>query len=226
MAHSTTHPIPAVNSTPPHRTDYTGEFIRLSPLNPQADVAELYACSHGSERREQVWAYLGYGPFENAAAMQHWLEQGADSTDPLFFTVHHLETQRRIGVVSFLNIVPEMRRLEIGHIWYAPPFQRSSVNTEAAYLLLCEAFDRLNYRRVEWKCDSLNARSGAAAQRLGFTFEGIFRQHIIVKGRNRDTAWYSLLDKEWAAAKENMETWLYRNPNRQLSLTTLNSSNG
>ena len=208
----------------PQRADYAGKFIRLSPVNPQTDVAELYECSHGSDVKEQLWTYMSYGPFDNKHSMQTWLTEGARSEDPLFFTVHHLESKQRIGMVSFLNIVSDMRRLELGHIWYSPDFQKSNVNTEAIYLMLCEAFDRLKYRRVEWKCDSLNERSRAAALRLGFKFEGLFRQHIIVKGRNRDTAWYSMLDSEWAAIKKNMEMWLYGNPDRKLSLTALNSS--
>ena len=208
----------------PQRTDYKGRFIKLSPINPQADVIELYECSHCSDMKEQIWTYMSYGPFDNRHSMQSWLEDGAKSNDPLFFTVHHLESKRRVGMVSFLNIVSDMRRLELGHIWYSPDFQRSNVNTEAMYLMLCEAFDRLKYRRVEWKCDSLNERSRSAAMRLGFKFEGIFRQHIIVKGRNRDTAWFSMLDSEWAAIKKNMEMWLYQNPDQQLSLTALNSS--
>ena len=208
----------------PQKTDYTGKFIKLSPINPQTDAAELYKFSHGSDMQEQIWTYMSYGPFDNRHSMQSWLEDGAESEDPLFFTVHHLESKRRVGMVSFLNIVSDMRRLELGHIWYAPDSQRSNVNTEAIYLMLCEAFDRLKYRRVEWKCDSLNERSRSAALRLGFKFEGIFRQHIIVKGRNRDTAWYSMLDSEWRKIKQNMEMWLYQNPDRQLSLTALNSN--
>ena len=201
-----------------------GKFITLSPVNPQTDVAELYACSHGSHIKEQIWTYMSYGPFDSTNSMQTWLEEGAGSEDPLFFTVHHHESKQRVGMVSFLNIVSDMRRLELGHLWYSPNSQRSNVNTEAIYLMLCEAFDRLKYRRVEWKCDSLNERSRAAALRLGFKFEGIFRQHIIVKGRNRDTAWYSMLDSEWTAIKKNMEMWLYQNPDRKLSLTALNNS--
>ena len=208
----------------PQRTDYKGRFLKLSPINPQADVLDLYEYSHGSHTQEQIWTYMSYGPFDNRHSMQSWLEDGAKSNDPLFFTVHHLESKRRVGMVSFLNIVSDMRRLELGHIWYSPDSQRSNVNTEAMYLMLCEAFNRLKYRRVEWKCDSLNERSRSTAMRLGFKFEGIFRQHIIVKGRNRDTAWFSMLDSEWAAIKKNMEMWLYRNPDRQLSLTALNSS--
>ena len=206
----------------PQRTNYRGEYIRLSPVNPQTDVTELYECSHGSDIKEQLWTYMSYGPFDSTHSMHKWLEEGATSQDPLFFTVHHLESKRRVGIVSFLNIVSDMRRLELGHIWYSPNSQRSNVNTEAIYLMLCEVFDRLKYRRVEWKCDALNEKSRAAALRLGFKFEGIFRQHMIIKDRNRDTAWYSMLDSEWAAVKKNMEIWLYQNPDRKLSLTALN----
>lgn len=207
----------------PQKIDYEGKFVRLSPVNPQTDVAELYDCSHGSDVKEQIWIYMSYGPFDNEHSMQTWLEEGSESKDPLFFTVHHLESKQPVGMVSFLNIVSDMRRLELGHIWYSPDSQRSNVNTEAIYLMLCEAFDRLKYRRVEWKCDSLNEKSRSAALRLGFKFEGLFRQHIIVKGRNRDTAWYSILDSEWAVIKQNMEMWLYQNPDQQLSLTALNN---
>ncbi len=218
---NTVQPIAHVDE--PQKTDYEGKFVTLSPVNPQDDVAELYECSHGSGIKEQIWTYMSYGPFDGTNGMQIWLEDGAESQDPLFFTVHHLESKQRIGMVSFLNIVSDMRRLELGHLWYSPNSQKSNVNTEAIYLMLCEAFDRLKYRRVEWKCDPLNEKSRAAALRLGFKFEGLFRQHIIVKGRNRDTAWYAMLDSEWAAIKKNMEMWLYQNPDLQLSLTALNS---
>ena len=217
---NTVQPIASVDL--PQRADYVGKFLTLSPVNPKVDVAELCECSHGSDIKEQIWTYMSYGPFDSTHDMRKWLEEKAKSEDPLFFTVYHLESRQRVGMVSFLNIVSDMRRLELGHIWYAPNSQRSNVNTEAIYLMLCEAFDRLKYRRVEWKCDSLNERSRAAALRLGFKFEGIFRQHMIIKGRNRDTAWYSMLDSEWVAIKKNMEMWLYQNPDRKLSLTALN----
>ena len=128
----------------------------------------------------------------------------------------------RLGMVCFLNIDARMRHLELASIWYAPFVQRSNVNTESIYLLLRHAFDDLGYRRVEWKCDSLNARSRKAALRLGFEFEGIFRQHMVVKGRNRDTSWYAMLDGDWPAIRRNMERWLYANEDGQLSLTALN----
>ena len=189
----------------PRRTDYVGQFITLSPVNPQADVEQLFAGTHGSATREQVWTYLPYGPFSDVESMQEWLAQRAASDDELFSTVHQNESQLRVGIVSFINMAEDMRRLEIGNIWYTPDAQRTQANTEAAYLMLCEAFEWLNYRRVEWKCDSLNARSRAAALRLGFSFEGIFRQHMIRKGRNRDTAWFAMLDNEWPSIKENFE---------------------
>ena len=209
----------------PLRTDYEGEFIVLAPVNPHADAKELYECAHGSDVKEQIWTYMNYGPFEGVHSMRGWLEDRAKSKDPLFFTVYHRESKCRVGMVSFLNIASDMRRLELGHIWYSPGAQQSNVNTEAVYLMLCEAFDRLKYRRVEWECDSLNERSRLAAMRLGFRFEGIFRQHMVIKDRNRDTAWYSMLDSEWATVKQNMERWLYQNPDRRLSLTELNNTN-
>ena len=191
-------------------------------MNPQADVEQLFAATHGTATREQVWTYMGYGPFETEEQMLGWLEESAASEDPLFFTVHHHETRRRVGITSFLNNVTDIRRLELGHIWYALDAQRTQANTEAVYLMLCEAIDRLKHRRVEWKCDALNAKSRAAALRLGFSFEGIFRQHMIVKGRNRDTAWFALLDSEWPSIKGNLERWLYQNPDWKPSLAELN----
>lgn len=208
----------------PRRKVYRGEVVSLSPVSPQADADELFECSHGSLECERIWTYMGYGPFESVDAMRVWLRDGAVSNDPLLLTVYHCKSGRRVGMASFLNIASDMRRLELGHIWYSPDSQKSNVNTEAVYLMLCEAFDTLKYRRVEWKCDSLNDRSRLAALRLGFRFEGIFRQHMIIKGRNRDTAWYALLDSEWPEVKINMRTWLYRNPVGRMSLTELNRS--
>ena len=126
------------------------------------------------------------------------------------------------GMAAFMNIAPAQRRLELGHIWYVPSAQRTAVNTETVYLMLCESFDSLGYRRVEWKCDALNARSRRAATRLGFSFEGLFRQHAIVKGRNRDTAWFAMLDTDWPRIRENFEAVLY-DPACRVALTTLNA---
>jgi RimJ/RimL family protein N-acetyltransferase len=143
------------------------------------------------------------------------------STDPLFLTVSSKDLNQRVGVVSFLNIVPRMRCLEVGNIWYSPIVHHTKVNTETIYLMLAEAFDVLKYRRVEWKCDALNARSRAAALRLGFSYEGLFRQHYIIKGRNRDTAWFAMLDRDWPSVKSNMNRWLSSDENK-ISLTELN----
>jgi RimJ/RimL family protein N-acetyltransferase len=129
--------------------------------------------------------------------MGDWLAGCAASVDPLFLAVVRRESSEPIGMVSFLNIEPAHRRLELGHIWYAPEWQRGRANREAVELMLGAAFERWGYRRVEWKCDALNERSRRAALRLGFLYEGLFRQHLIVKGRNRDTAWYSMTDEEW-----------------------------
>jgi RimJ/RimL family protein N-acetyltransferase len=185
-----------------------GRRISLRPLDPEADVDELYAGSHGDPKTEALWTYMGYGPFASKDAMLDWLRSCEASADPLFLTVTDNESGARLGMVSFLAIRPAMRVLELGHIWYIPGAQGTGVNTEAVYTMLCESFDRRGYRRVEWKCDAENLRSRRAALRLGFTFEGIFRQHMIVKGRNRDTAWFSLLDHEWPEAKAHLEAAL------------------
>ena len=190
---------PTVGGSPaaaPGPEPLAGRWVSLAP--PSGSLAEaLYPATHGSPEAEAVWTYMPYGPFHDEGAMAEWLDRLAGSADPRFFAV--TLDGIPVGVVSYLNAVTTDRRIEIGHIWYAPAAQRTRANTEVAYLLLRRAFEELGNRRVEWKCDALNARSRAAAERLGFTFEGIFRQHMIVKGRNRDTAWFSMLDREWPA---------------------------
>ena len=155
----------------------------------------------------RVWTYLSYGPFGAVDQMAEWLRECEPSEDPLFLTVVSRE-DGPVGMTAFLNVDVVHRRLELGHIWYAPSAQRTEANTEAVFLMLRESFERLGHRRVEWKCDALNERSRAAALRLGFTFEGVFRQHMVVKGRNRDSAWFSMTDGEWPAARGAFETWL------------------
>ncbi len=207
----------------PPRTPLQGGFVSLVPVDARAHAQGLYAASHGTAQVEDaVWTYLPYGPFPDEASMRAWLESLEPSQDPLFFTVID-QRGEPVGVVSFLNVDVGARRLELGHIWYVPAVQRTGVNTETVYLMLRRSFDELGNRRVEWKCDALNARSRAAAERLGFTFEGVFRQHMIVKGRNRDTAWFSMLDHEWAGVRAAMETWLRAEPGAA-SLTDLVAS--
>ena len=203
----------------PHQT--AGKHVLLRPIEPDRDVQPLFECSHGDGERESLWTYMGYGPFADAASMRVWLDGCTTSTDPIFRTVVDVASGSPVGMVSYLNIVPDAWRLELGHIWYAPTVQRTRTNTESIYLMLSESFDQLGYRRVEWKCVALNERSRAAALRLGCSFEGIFRQHLIYKGRNRDTAWYSMLDTEWPGIKAKTSRWLYENDG-SLSLTRLN----
>jgi RimJ/RimL family protein N-acetyltransferase len=193
----------------PERRVYEGRYVSLEPPVPERDAPDLFAGSHGSLEAEQLWTYMPYGPFADASEMEAWLVERAASLDPLFLVVRDRASDRRVGMVSFLNVAPEMRRLELGHIWYAPAAQRTRVNTESAYLMLSHSFGDLDCRRVEWKCDALNAASRRAALRLGFAFEGIFRRHLIVKERNRDTAWFSMLDSEWPRRRESLEAWLY-----------------
>lgn len=179
----------------------TGSYATLRPLA-GSDAGALYACS----RDESVWRFLSYGPWASAADYRAWVERHAPSRDPVFLTVVVDGTAR--GVVAYLRIEPDHGVVEIGHVWYAPAIQRTPATTEAAYLLARHVFDDLGYRRLEWKCNASNEPSRRAAERLGFTYEGTFRQHMWVKGANRDTAWYALLDGEWPAARAAFEAWL------------------
>jgi RimJ/RimL family protein N-acetyltransferase len=155
-----------------------------------------------------MWTYLAYGPFADHGAYNAWLAGAAESDDPLFHAIVDGRSGRALGVASFLRIEPAVGVIEVGHIAYAPALQRTPAATEAMYLMMRRVFDELGYRRYEWKCDALNEPSRRAALRLGFTFEGIFRQATLYKGRNRDTAWYSVVDKEWPERKAAFEAWL------------------
>jgi RimJ/RimL family protein N-acetyltransferase len=205
----------------PRRQRYGSDSISLVPLEAKKHGPELFAATSGEARDDALWTYLPYGPFEREADMLSTLESLESSRDPLFFAVIDNASAAALGMVSFLNIVPAMGRVELGHIWYAPSYQRGTTNTAVLLLLLTEAFDQAGNRRVEWKCNSLNARSRRAALRLGFHYEGIFRQHLVVKGKNRDTAWFSMLDSEWPQVKAGMQRWLaWEGPERP-SLSTL-----
>lgn len=205
----------------PERRTLEGRYVALRPVDPDADAEPLWDAAHdGSEGASRLWTYLSYGPFDAADPMADWLRECVPSDDPLFLTVVSHE-DGPLGMVAFMNVDLAHRRLELGHIWYAPRAQRTEANTEAAYLMLREAFERLGHRRVEWKCDALNERSRAAALRLGFTFEGVFRRHMIVKGRNRDTAWFSMTDDEWPGARAAFEAWLSADAADRPSLASL-----
>ena len=198
-------PVPDLEVARPPRTALVGSFVTLEPIDPSRHAEGLFEAGHGSAAAGALWTYMPYGPFADVGAMRAWLDTLPASTDPMFFAV--VRDGSPVGMTSYLNIDPTMRRLELGHIWFGPRAQRTEANTESAFLMLDRAFED-GYRRAEWKCDAYNARSRAAAERLGFTFEGVFRRHMIVKGRNRDTAWFSIVDAEWPAVRERLASWL------------------
>jgi RimJ/RimL family protein N-acetyltransferase len=191
----------------PARTALRGAHVVLRPLAAAADAESLHAASHPPEGDPAIWTYLPYGPFDDRAAMERMLRDAEASEDPLFFTLARLPDERALGVASYLRITPEHGTIEIGHIWFGSPLQRTTAATEAIHLLAAHAFE-LGYRRLEWKCDALNAASRRAAERFGFRFEGVFRKHQVNKGRNRDTAWYAITDDEWPSIHRAYEEWL------------------
>ena len=191
----------------PPRTPMAGRFCRLEPLDPARHAPELFeAAQHDREGRN--WTYLPVGPFETLAAFRTWADGVATGDDPIFFTVIDLATGKAVGYASYLRIDPKNGSIEVGHINFTPLLQRTPAATEAMYLMMRRVFDELGYRRYEWKCNDRNLPSRDAAARLGFTYEGTFRQMQVVKGRNRDTAWFSILDGEWPALKDAFERWL------------------
>ena len=213
-------PVEGGPARPPDRRPLRGRYVGLEPVDPLAHAEALWSSAHdGGPVAARMWTYMPYGPLADAAEMRAWLESLAGSDDPLFFSV--IGPGGPCGMAAFMNVDPAMRHLELGNIWYAPAAQRTEANTEVAFLMLREAFERLGHRRVEWKCDALNERSRAAALRLGFTFEGVFRQHMVIKGRNRDTAWFAMLDHEWPAARGAFERWLAADPAERPSLVAL-----
>lgn len=200
-------PVTARDRQAPPREVLPGQSVRLEPLEPARHGGALFAGAR-DDPEGKLWTYMAYGPFDDPAVFTAWLEERAAERDPLFFAVIDEASGRAAGMVSYLRIVPAMGVVEIGHIWFAPRLQRTRQATEAIFLLARQAFDGLGYRRLEWKCDALNAASRRAAKRFGFTFEGVFRQHMIVKGHNRDSAWFSILDGEWPAIRGAFEAWL------------------
>lgn len=193
-------------SPPPSPTQaiLAGQYARLEPLNADKHAALLY---RAFDRHDDVWDYLPYGPFGSAAQYHRWIREMASATDPFFYAIFDKEQHAYGGVASFLRIMPESGSIELGHINLSPQLQRTRAATEAFYLMMEWAFGA-GYRRFEWKCDALNAPSRRAAQRLGLSYEGLFRQHTVVKGRNRDTAWFAATDGDWPALKEAFAVWL------------------
>lgn len=197
-------PVPNWSPPPrPARVPIEGRYVRLEPLS-EDHVSELHAANREDDA---IWDYLPYGPFDDEADYRVWVQEAAISEDPHFHAIRDKSTGRTAGVASFLRIAPEAGSIEVGHINLSRALQRTRAATEALYLMMRWSF-QAGYRRYEWKCNALNAGSRRAAQRLGLSFEGVFRQAAVVKGRNRDTAWFAAIDAEWPALETAYETWL------------------
>jgi RimJ/RimL family protein N-acetyltransferase len=191
----------------PPRDPMIGRTCRVEPLDPAVHASQLHA-ANALDAAGRNWTYLPYGPFPTFDDYASWLKGVTSAADPMFHAVVDLETNEAVGVASYLRIDPVAGSIEVGHINYSPKLQRTVAATEAMYLMMKRAFE-LGYRRYEWKCNALNAASRAAAQRLGFSYEGVFRQARVDKGRNRDTAWYAMIDKEWPALDRAFRQWLH-----------------
>jgi len=201
---------PLPNHTPgqrPRRDVLTGRLCRVEPLRAECHADALFD-AYAADVEGRNWTYLPYGPFESPEAYRGFVEAKQDLDDPVFYAIVSVETQRPVGVASYLRIEPSHGAIEVGHLSYAPALQRTAASTEAMFLMMRHAFEDLGYRRYEWKCDSLNGPSRSAALRLGFQYEGTFRQAIVMKGRSRDNAWFSILDREWPERKRAFEAWL------------------
>jgi RimJ/RimL family protein N-acetyltransferase len=201
------HPVTGWTSAyQPVRKVLLGRFCRLEPLNINKHAKELHA-ANVLDQEGRSWTYLPYGPFHSFAAYRDWLEHFCVHSDPLFFTIISNESGKAVGLASYLRIDPVSGSIEIGHLNFSALMKRTTIATEAMWLMIKEAFE-LGYRRCEWKCNALNMPSRYAAQRLGFSYEGVFRQATVIKGHNRDTAWYAAIDQEWPALNNTFERWL------------------
>jgi RimJ/RimL family protein N-acetyltransferase len=220
-------PVDTTRAARPGPVTLKGRYGRLEKLTPEhsADLWDAFA------GHDAVWTYISSdGPFSTAAEFSAFLAQRAAADDPYGYAIVDL-TDRAVGYLTLLRIEPQMRVIEVGHVLYSPILQRTVLGTETQYLLARYVFETLGYRRYEWKCNTLNAPSWRAALRYGFTYEGTFRQHIIAKGRNRDNAWFAMLDSEWPERKRNFELWLApenfdAGGRQKLSLAALNGQKG
>jgi RimJ/RimL family protein N-acetyltransferase len=198
----------APNCLVPSRSPLLGRYVQCEPLNPTIHAAQLYQAGHGSDGALRIWEYLPFGPWPDEVVFLAWLRDQAAAFDHIWFALRPHQSKRAAGMASYLDIHPLDGVIEIGGIWFGTELQRTRAATEALFLLLSYAMDDLGYRRMQWRCNSLNVKSRNAARRLGFRFEGIFYNHMLSKGRNRDTAWYSILDDEWPEAREIIKAWL------------------
>lgn len=201
------YPVPGWSAPPrPPREPMEGRYCRVEPIDPARHAADIHDANIEDEEG-RIWAYLAYGPFDTQDQYRRWMEATCLSEDPRFHAIVNLETGKAAGVASYLRIDPTNGSIEVGHINYAPSLQRSRGATEAMYLMMKRAFE-LGYRRYEWKCHADNEKSRSAAMRLGLSYEGVFRQATVVKGHNRDSAWYATIDSEWPALDAAFQTWL------------------
>lgn len=201
---------PPVRFTPPNgpeRRIFHGNYARLEPIDAERHTPELFAAATHDDG-DRSWAYLPCGPFETKEQMGARVLDWQASPAQVFFTIRDLDTGLGGGVASFMRINQAMGVIEIGYIWMSPRLQRTRAATEAIFMMMDHAMTDLGYRRLEWKCNAANAASRSAAERFGFTYEGTFRQHMVVKGRNRDTAWFSILDTEWPDLRRKFINWL------------------
>lgn len=206
--------------TKPDPVTVSGHYVRLEPTDLERDGERLYAISNGQpaalgdhkieayDADERIWRYLFAGPFATIDDFLAYMRPQIQAANGLCYTVFDSATNQQVGVINYMNNFPDHLKIELGSIWYSPLAQRSHANTESTYLLLKRAFE-LGYRRLEWKCNALNERSRRAALRMGFQFEGIQEFHMVVKGCNRDTAWYRILDHEWPDVQRRLENLLY-----------------
>jgi RimJ/RimL family protein N-acetyltransferase len=201
-------PLAFGGATPPVHGVIRGERVALRPIDVDGDAEQLFAVSHAPTGDPKIWTYLYDGPFPDLESFRESLREQAARHDYVFFAVAGAADNRPLGIVSYLSIVPEHGVIEIGNIWFSPELQRTPAATEAILLLARHAFDELGYRRLEWKCNALNEPSRRAAARLGFQFEGVFLNHRVVKGHNRDTAWFAITDERWPAVRAAFERWL------------------
>ncbi len=200
-------PVPNWTSCAPiPHTPMQGRTCHVVPLDP-SHAAGLHA-AFSADMTGALWTYMPTGPFATGADYAAWVSDACRSKDPLFFTVINQSTEDPVGVASYLRMQPANGVAEVGYITFSPALQRTPMATEAMYLMMKRVFDELGYRRYEWKCDALNAPSRRAAERLGFSYDGLFKQALVYKGRNRDTAWFSILDKDWPRLRTAFETWL------------------
>jgi RimJ/RimL family protein N-acetyltransferase len=201
-------PVSFTSAKRPGPTELRGSHVMLRPIDPDRDAGPLYAASHAPTGDPTIWTYLYDGPYADLDSFRRSLSEQARRHDYVFYTVTRAHDGEPLGIVSYLAIVPEHGVIEIGNIWFGPELKRTPAATETIFLLARHAFDDLGYRRLEWKCNALNQPSRRAALRFGFHFEGVFLNHRVVKGRNRDTAWFAVTDQRWPALRTAFETWL------------------